>query len=80
LEKETARLEYGPQPVDGILKSRGISNADLVGASTRQLTHKVVQKARKGRRLTPNAQAKIAEALSALCPGETFMPRDLFNY
>ncbi len=49
----------------------GLSNADLVKASTEQLTFKMVQKARKGKPLTPNVQNKIIAALKALVPGKS---------
>jgi len=44
----------------------GLSNADLVKASTEQLTFKMVQKARKGKPLTPNVRNKIIAALKTL--------------
>ncbi len=44
----------------------GLSNADLVKASTEQLTFKMIQKARKGKPLTPNVQNKILAALKVL--------------
>ncbi|MDP2653907.1 MAG: hypothetical protein Q8Q08_07745 [Candidatus Omnitrophota bacterium] len=72
--------ELGPQPLDGLMTRLGISNADLVKVSTSQLTHKMVQKGRKGRKLTSNVQIKILEALHTLCPDQKFMLRDLFNY
>ncbi len=49
----------------------GLSNADLVKASTEQLTFKMVQKARKGKLLTPNVQNKILAALKTLVPGKS---------
>lgn len=52
---------------------------DLVRASTRQLTHKMVSRACKGRRLTPKAQAKVLEALNA-ATGECYELKALFNY
>lgn len=69
-----------PQPIDGILKARGLDNADLVKASTEQLTFKQVQKARSGRPVTANIQGKIVRALNA-CGGDVqYQARDLFNY
>jgi len=56
-----------------------LSNADLVSASSKQLTFKMVQKAVKGRALTPNAQHKILEALRTLKPEEDIKISDLFN-
>jgi len=78
--------ELGVQPLDGILCNLGLSNADIVSASTKQLTFKMVQKGRKGRRLTPNIQKKILEALNAASSGSdaganrAFVLGDLFNY
>ncbi len=71
---------HGPQPLDAILTERGIDNHELVAASTEQLTHKQVQKGRKGRQLTPNLQRKIAHALNALCKDRKYRVEDLFNY
>ncbi|MBF0569461.1 MAG: hypothetical protein HQL18_01635 [Candidatus Omnitrophica bacterium] len=72
--------DLGPQPIDGLMTRLGLSNADLVRASTLQLSFKVVQKARKGRRLTPNAQKKVLQAIRAVRPEQVFVIGDLFNY
>jgi hypothetical protein len=45
-----------------------LSNADLVKASTEQLTFKQVQKARSGRPVTANIRQKILRAIDA-CGG-----------
>ena len=68
------------QPIDALMTKLNISNAELVAASTRQLTFKVVQKARKGKTLTPNLQMKVLEAMNALKPDSAFSLEDLFNY
>jgi len=73
-------MDYGAQPLDEILTRIRLANSDLVNASTEQLTHKVVQKGRKGRRLTRNAQMKILNALNLASPEEKFSVGDLFNY
>ena len=74
----------GPQPLDQILTDLGVENRDLVTASTEQLTHKQVQKGRKGRRLTSKLQKKIAVALNAVCESRgreaSYQPSTLFNY
>ena len=57
-----------------------VSNADLVRASTEQLSFKMVHKARKGRRLTPNVQGKVLRAFAALYPDGKVTRQDLFNY
>lgn len=72
-------LELGVQPLDAILEERGLKNHDLVAASKDGLTHKQVQKGRKGRRLTRNIQDKIVAALSAAA-GTDYKLDQLFNY
>ena len=57
----------------------GLTNADLVNASTEQLSFKMVQKGRRGRRLTPNMQSKILTALLAVKPDLNLGRRDLFR-
>lgn len=52
---------------------------DLVEAATDQLTHKMVQRAMKGRRLTPNTRNKVIAALQ-LAAGREYEIRELFNY
>ena len=73
------KLELGPQPLDKIMEDLELKNHDLVAASDAGLTHKQVQKGRKGRRLTRNLQDKIIAALS-LATGNTYARTDLFNY
>ncbi|MCK5806671.1 MAG: hypothetical protein KAI66_27830 [Lentisphaeria bacterium] len=62
-----------------ILDKRDLKGHDLVAASVVQLTHKTISRARKGRRLTPNSQRKVLNALNR-ATGESFTLRDLFNY
>jgi hypothetical protein len=69
-----------PQPLDEWMTKLGLVNADLVNASTEQLTFKMVQKGRKGRRLTPNVQAKILRALLTVKTDLKLKLRDLFRY
>ncbi len=74
-------MEKGVQPLDELMTRLNLKNSDLVEKSTAQLSHKVVQKGRKGRRLTLNAQMKILRALNASQSGaEPFKLADLFNY
>lgn len=70
----------GLQPLDAIMTRLGVTNADVVKASTSQLTFKMLHKGRRGRRLTPNVQHKILEAFHALRPDEKFTLKDFFNY
>jgi hypothetical protein len=56
-------FELGPQPLDEVMKRLGLTNENVVSASTEQLSFKMLQKGRKGRRLTPNVQKKILNAV-----------------
>jgi hypothetical protein len=72
--------DLGVQPLDALMTRLGISNADLVNASTEQLSFKMVSKARKGRRLSLNIQQKILRAFAALPSPQILAIQDLFNY
>ena len=52
---------------------------DLVVHSDDQLTHKMVTRAMKGRRLTPRAQSKVLNALNNVA-GKNYSLKDLFTY
>lgn len=69
----------GPQPIAQVMARHDLKPHDLVQASTEQLTHKMIARACKGRRLTPNAQAKVLSALNAAA-GKGYSLSDLFNY
>ena len=71
--------EYGPQPIDAKMTERAMNNHTLVAASTEQLTHKMVAKARRGRFLSTPVRMKILRAWNQ-ATGETLTLRDLFNY
>lgn len=71
--------DLGPQPLDGLMRARGMENHALVAASPAQLTHKQVQRARSGRRLTRNMQAKIQDAWVRSGGGGEGVA-ELFNY
>ncbi len=68
-----------PPPLDTLLTTLNISNADLVKASTEQLSFKQVQKARRGKPVTPNIQGKILRALNAYVKGGSYALADLFD-
>ncbi len=74
------KIENGTQPLDVILAELGIKNSDLVAKSSEQLSHKVVAKARKGRRLTINAKHKILNALNTVQTQKIYKLKDIFNY
>ena len=76
--------DLGLQPIDQLMKQWGVENHELVEVSTEQLTHKQVQKARKGRRVTSNIQRKILNAIRKVAEDKELDPNltiaDLFNY
>lgn len=78
-ENDCIERNLGEQPIAKILADRGLKHHDLVVASAVPMTHKMVARACKGRRLTSNVKEKILQALCA-ATGETFTLRDLFNY
>ena len=57
-------MDLGTQPLDKLLNDWGLSNHDLVDISTEQLTHKQVQRARQGRRLTLKMMMKVTRAFN----------------
>ncbi len=71
--------ELGPQPIADILEARGLKHHDLVVASQGRCNHKMVARACKGRRLTPNTKAIVQAALES-ATGESFPLETLFNY
>ncbi len=73
-------MELGKQPLDDIMVQLSLSNPDLVRASKEHLTHKMVQKGRKGRQLTLNVQMKILNAINTARPEAGLTIKSLFNY
>jgi hypothetical protein len=69
----------GEQPIGPIMQQHNLKPHDLVVASTEQITHKMVSRACKGRRLTAQVQAKILNAVNQ-ATGKNYSMRDLFNY
>jgi hypothetical protein len=53
------KRDLGEQPLARLLDDAGLGAPQLVDASTDGLTHKQVQRARKGRRLTANVMGKV---------------------
>jgi hypothetical protein len=71
--------DLGQQPLARLLTELGLKPHDLVAASTEQITHKMVQRGCKGRRLTRNVQGKLLRALNT-ASGNTYALPDLFTY
>ena len=77
-EKE---IENGVQPLDAIMTTHELTNTDIVKSSPHQLSFKMINKARKGRRVSTKIQVKITEALNFALDGEARFKRiQLFNY
>jgi len=71
--------DLGPQPIEKIMVEHGFKPNDLVSNSTEQITHKMVSRAVKGRRLNPHIQRKVLNALNK-ASGKQYGLKDLFNY
>lgn len=69
----------GVQPIASIMAARRLTPHDLVANSTEQLTHKMVARAMKGRRLTANIRSKILHAINN-ATGKSYLAKDIFNY
>ncbi|MDF1712755.1 MAG: hypothetical protein P1U90_11000 [Akkermansiaceae bacterium] len=86
----TEERDFGPQPLATLLEGWGLSNHNLVEASPEQLTHKQVQRACQGRKLTLKMKQKLARTLNfgvwgRLTDNERegfteYFPKHLFNY
>jgi len=72
-------MNFGEQPVKKLLGKHGLKHHDLVAASEVQMTHKMVTRAEKGRRLTDNTKRIVLNALNRAA-GTGYTPADLFNY
>lgn len=80
----------GEQPLNRQMAAWGLGNHDLVEVSTEQLTHKQVQKARQGRRLTLKMMMKVTRAFNVAIWGRLndeqkegyyeYGWKDLFSY
>jgi hypothetical protein len=79
MEEETIERNLGIQPIAAILQEHGLKAHDLVLASSEPMNHKMVARACKGRRLTPNTQHKVLNALNNVT-GKEYSLSDLFNY
>ena len=71
--------DLGEQPIAKIMALHGLKAHDLVACSAEQITHKMVSRALKGRRLTPAVQCKVLDALNGAAQ-KKYSLKDLFNY
>lgn len=77
-------MNLGVQPIDALLDTHALNHHAIVAADvTKGVTHKVVAKARKGRRLTARMQKKLLAAVNR-CLAEKALPpvthAELFHY
>ena len=77
--KDDIERNLGVQPIVSIMNDGGLGVHDLVAASSQQITHKMVSRACKGRRLTRRVQLKVLKALSSATEKD-YSLSDLFNY
>lgn len=71
--------EYGPQPIAELLEKHNLKAHDLVAASTEQITHKMVSRACKGRKLSRRVQFKLVNALNTAAE-QNYTLKDCFTY
>lgn len=71
--------DLGEQPLAAILAERGLSAHDLVAASPVQVTHKMVARAAKGRRVTRHTAELVLDALNRAATA-SYSLSDIFNY
>lgn len=71
--------DFGEQPLVAVMANCGLSVHDVVAGSDEQITHKMVSRGRKGRRLTRHVQLKILRAVNK-ASGKGYSLNDLFNY
>lgn len=71
--------DLGEQPVAQLMRTHGLSAHDLVAGSTDQITHKMISRACKGRRLTPHVKLKVLNAVNRTT-GKNYAMSELFNY
>jgi len=86
MEQDEIERNLGVQPLDGIMTEHELGNHDLVAASAEPMTHKAVQRARKGRRLTKHMKQRMADALNRAVKlqgreiEQVWGVKDLFTY
>jgi len=71
--------DLGEQPIKQIMIEHDLKPHDLVEVSQEQITHRMITRAAKGRRLTKNIQIKVLNALNKVVK-KAYILKDLFNY
>lgn len=75
----TVNRNLGTQPIAAVMEQLQLKPHDLVEASSEQLTHKMVSRAMKGRRLTERTKCKVLRALCGAAD-RSFDVKELFDY
>ena len=78
MNKDVER-NLGEQPIAQLMTDLELKSKDLVSVSTEFITHKMVTRACKGRRLTSNVKVKIRNAINKAAEKD-YSVKDLFNY
>jgi hypothetical protein len=77
---ENDERNLGPQPIAELMTKHNLKPHDLVAAAPeQQLTHKMVSRACKGRKLTERTRVKVLKALN-LAAKQNYAMGELFNY
>ena len=71
--------DLGEQPSRQIMLRENLKPHDLVEVSTEQITHRMVARAGKGRRLSPHIKIKVLNALNKAA-NKAYVLKELFNY
>jgi hypothetical protein len=83
-EHQEHELNLGVQPLDAVMTELNVTNHELVEKCGEGLTHKAMNRARKGRRMTARMKLRITQTLNALLKKreveKEYRMRDLFNY
>ena len=77
--RDSIERTMGPQPIADLMEQLQLKPHDLVAASKEQLTHKMVARAMKGRRLTINTRGIVQRAMNQ-ATGKIWPQAQLFNY
>ena len=79
MKREAVERELGEQPLAELLQEHGLTGHDLVVASAKPITHKLIHRAAKGRRLTHHSKMLVLDAYNR-ATGESASLADLFTY
>lgn len=79
MNRDELKRNLGEQPIMAIMEERGLRAKDLLAASPVPMTHKLVARACKGRRLTNHSKKVVLEALQLACD-HIYTMKDVFNY